>query len=207
MESPLPKTGWEAVLQILWGTVVFALGFEGVVKTVEGELWAGAGCFLAALILAIGLVYRAKVIPAVRDRLSQFILGAVGLAGVILVIAAAVGLFALRGGPQASGNPALEKASYLKDVHLYSGSAGPIPLNPRFVAKCARNGPRARLYVEDRYYVGGLMGSSAWFRAPQVRLGEIKDFVVGDPVDIAILTPFENDGRKMWRWGPPTENP
>ena len=42
---------------------------------------------------------------------------------------------------------------------------------------------------------------------PMVPLGEVSDFVAGQSIDIAILTPFEHDGRKMWRWGPPTEKP
>jgi len=38
-----------------------------------------------------------------------------------------------------------------------------------------------------------------------ILLGEIKDFVAGQSIDIPILTPCEKDGRKMWQWGPATE--
>jgi hypothetical protein len=67
---------------------------------------------------------------------------------------------------------------YLKDIHIYAGSDGAITLNPRFMAKFTRNGKRARLYAEDRYYPAALMSPSL-IRPPMVLLGEITDFVVG----------------------------
>jgi hypothetical protein len=97
---------------------------------------------------------------------------------------------------------------YLKDVFIYAGQdlgKDAAPLNPRFVAKFARNGPRARFYVEDRYYPLGVWGATAWMRTPQIQLGEYKDFVANDPIDFPILTPFDHDGNKFWRWGPPTD--
>jgi len=97
-------------------------------------------------------------------------------------------------------------SAYLKDIHIYASSGGVTPLNPRFVARFARNGQRVRLYAEDRYYPAALM-SPGLIHSPMVLLAEIKDFVVGQSIDIAIMTSFVNDGREMWRWGPPTEKP
>jgi hypothetical protein len=57
----LPKTGSEMVVSFIWGVLIFALGFEGIVKIVEGELLIGCGCIFAAIILAYPLVYRAKI--------------------------------------------------------------------------------------------------------------------------------------------------
>ena len=99
----------------------------------------------------------------------------------------------------------LRPNSYIKDAHIYAGSDQPVPLNPRFVATFVRSGRRARLYVEDRYYPIALMGPHDWIHRPMILLGEIKDFVAGQSIDIPILTPCEKDGRKMWQWGPATE--
>jgi hypothetical protein len=101
-----------------------------------------------------------------------------------------------------------QNLSYLKEARIYAGALSPAPLNPRFVAKFARAGQRARIYVDDRYYIAGVMGSSAWMRSGRLFLIEYKDFVADESADVAILTPFETeDHRKLWRWGPPTEKP
>jgi len=96
-----------------------------------------------------------------------------------------------------------QKVGYLKDAYIYGGQDAPPPLNPRFVAKFARSGSRARLYVEDRYYPRGLYtGAPMQMKTPQVFLREYKDFVTNDPIDVAILTPLVINGQKQWRWGP-----
>ncbi len=102
--------------------------------------------------------------------------------------------------------PPPQKSVYLKDAHIYAGSASP-PMSPRFEAKFARNGQRGRLFVDERYYVAGLLGASAWVKRPRIFLKEFKDFVAEQGINEAILTPFDNDGRKLWRWGQPTEQP
>jgi hypothetical protein len=51
------------------------------------------------------------------------------------------------------------------------------------------------------------MAQSGWVRAPQVRLDEFKDFVAGQQIDVEMLTPFDNNGARLWRWGLPTQSP
>lgn len=236
MHDGLPDTWDAAVRWFLGGTVVFALGFEGITMMLGARFLLSGVAFIVALALLAFMVYwppgGSVILVLVAAALFSFLgtmeackrfgltggqkmLTTIGIALMIVaVLCAGIGgavLFVSIGnstqGPSL-GQPETvppQKVSYLKDVHLYTGSASP-PVNPRFAARFARNGQRARLYAEDRYYVAGL-GAGAWIHAPQVRLGEIKDFVTGDPVDIAILTPFESDGRKLWRWGPSTEKP
>lgn len=136
------------------------------------------------------------------------------LIAIIAVAGAAFGL-GLRSASSPKTEPVSRSApltipqnTYLKDVYIYAGQdlgKGASPQNPRFVAKFTRNGQRARFYVEDRYYPLGLFGASAWMRTPQVQLTEYKEFVANDPVDFPILTPFDQDGNKFWRWGAPND--
>lgn len=51
------------------------------------------------------------------------------------------------------------------------------------------------------------MGHMDWIPRPLIELPKVEEFVSGQTLNVAILTPFEADGRKLWRWGPPTEQP
>jgi hypothetical protein len=99
-----------------------------------------------------------------------------------------------------------QSAYYLKDVHLYTGSVLP-PVNPRFEAKFTRSGQRCRLFIDHRHYPRGVMGPAGWIPRPLIELPKVEEFVPGQTLSVALLTPFEADGRKLWRWGPPTEQP
>lgn len=119
------------------------------------------------------------------------------------VIALAIGMFGLglRSAKTPPGQLLPQEISYLKDPFIYAGSDNPA-LNPRFVAKFARAGPRARFYVEDRYYPSGVFsGAPVLIEGTQLLLREYKDFVANDPIEFPILTPFDFEGRKLWRWG------
>jgi hypothetical protein len=184
------------------GFILPLVGFEELVRHfVDAQhpslpLWASSGLILAGL-----LIY---ALPAVWKRLKA--------QGAMFFPALGMGVRAFQA--SLSGRTSLatlqappQKTSHLKDVNIFAGSAAPTPLNPRFTAKFTRNGQRARLYVDARYYPGGIMGPAGWIRTPRTFLTEYKDFVNDISIDVAILTPFEYDGRKLWRWGPPTEKP
>jgi len=95
--------------------------------------------------------------------------------------------------------PPISKARpFLKDVNIFSASISP-PLNARFTAKFARNGSRGRFYVDHSHFMG--FGSDVWIGPNRIFLAEVKDFVAEQAVDIAILTAYERDGKKHWRWG------
>jgi hypothetical protein len=85
-------------------------------------------------------------------------------------------------------------------MYILVGSASPSQ-NPRFIAKFTRNGSRGRFYIDDSYFVSGL-GSVHWTQRNRISLVEIKDFVAEQPIDVSLLTRFERDGQKIWRWGP-----
>jgi hypothetical protein len=51
------------------------------------------------------------------------------------------------------------------------------------------------------------MGPAGWIPRPLIELPKVEEFVPGQTLSVALLTPFEADGRKLWRWGPPTEQP
>ncbi|MEY9185340.1 hypothetical protein ABIG06_006839 [Bradyrhizobium sp. USDA 326] len=97
-----------------------------------------------------------------------------------------------------------QSASYLKDVHFYGGSLSPPVLNPRFEARFVRAGKRCRLFIDHRYYARGI-GRGEWTSRPLIELPRIEEFVEGQSLTVAVLTPFEIDGRIQWRWGPAAE--
>src|SRR5271165_726640 len=215
-QKDMPAEEWErAAIFILFGAIAIVVGtwWENM-KPDNHARWAPLDAVAQSpvtwLITAGVVVFG---VPLAIGRTSPTILG---LAITFVVMIALMAFLRLGKDQQdilssqiltaRSLQPA-HSSQYLKDVHIYAGSDQPVPLNPRFVATFIRNGQRVRLYAEDRYYPSALMGPHGWIRRPMILLGEIKDFVAGQSNDIAILTPFENDGRKMWQWGPPTEKP
>lgn len=102
-DLPLPRTAGEAVVQLLWGTVIFALGFEGVVKVVEGEFATGLCCLLAALLLTLVLVYRVQIANFIGRNMTPLLVGA-AIIGALLLGFALGGLF-LRGSSLLANRP------------------------------------------------------------------------------------------------------
>ncbi|MFI5001344.1 MAG: hypothetical protein ACHQK9_15815 [Reyranellales bacterium] len=95
-EHELPKSFKDAIPSFIWGTVVFACGFEGVVKTAEGDYWTAVGCFVAAVAVATVLFMWGNTMAVIRGNTMQFLLLAVAAAGLILISAAVVGYVAYR---------------------------------------------------------------------------------------------------------------
>jgi hypothetical protein len=200
-DSAVPKTAAEAIVVFLSGTVVFALGFEGIVKTVEGELFTGVACLLAGAVLAIGLVYRSKVLQTIRDHLSQFIVGAVGLAGVILMIAAIVGFVVLRSSvpaPQAKSAPETTTApidvppkpsepTYISNLSLGLSGTSETPIT--VVGSAAVTSSRLRFFVEYSY--GGTKVESGL-----IPLTELSDVPRGSLVSIPVVYRVANKGQE-----------
>lgn len=183
--------------------VFFLIAAEKFNEGAYGPGTANAILFVVTFVVAVKWDQISKA--ALRWR-KQVAFTLIALGAIIL----AVGAYLLA--PTVASKPAAPEVAqaaqpitYLKETNIFAGSASP-PQNPRFTGKFTRSGQRARLYVDDRYYPGGIMGPSGWIRTPRVLLGEYRDFVNDMSVDVAILTPFENDGRKLWRWGLPTDN-
>src|ERR1700748_2596610 len=101
---------------------------------------------------------------------SWWIIGASAVVAIIAISAMFFGL-GLRAAtkPQAKASAPATMVSHLKEPHIYSGSISP-PANPRFEAKFTRNGQRCRLFIEDRYYPGGIMGPAGWIPRPPVEI-------------------------------------
>jgi hypothetical protein len=95
VEHDLPHTPGDLLVKLIWGVIIAAIG-TGVLKAVAGEVPLAGGCFLAALLLGFVLVYRQRIGTAARTHLAQFFLGAVGLAGAILLIASVIGFIVWR---------------------------------------------------------------------------------------------------------------
>ena len=143
---------------------------------------------------------------------SWWVIGLCALIGVAAIGAMAFGL-----GLRAATKPAhdtqteqpakLQSASYLKDVQFFGGSLSPPALNPRFEARFTRGGKKCRLFIDHRYYPRGVMGYAGWIPRPLIELPRVEEFVQGQSLSVALLTPFQTDGRTLWRWGLATEQP
>ena len=83
-DTEVPKSSGDFVLKFAWGTVVFALGFEGIVKLVEGELRTAAWCLGAAVILSLALVHRVQIATFVRLKMSAILI-TLGFGGALAV--------------------------------------------------------------------------------------------------------------------------
>jgi hypothetical protein len=93
----LPKSNSEFVLKFVWGTVVFALGFEGITKLVEGELRTAGWCLGAAVLLSLALVNRLKIAAFTRSNMVAILITvAIGSA---LALGFAIGGLFGRNGP------------------------------------------------------------------------------------------------------------
>ena len=103
---------------------------------------------------------------------------------------------------QSEGQPPRHQ-SYLKNINILSGSFSP-RLNPRFTAKFAQNGRRGRLYVDHSHFTGPR--TRIWTGPDRVFLGEMRDFVAEQAIDIPILTSDEREGMTRWRWGSSENN-
>jgi hypothetical protein len=191
---------------------LFALAAQvsGYTSSVVALILAGA----ATVMLLVPVCHHAKGWHDGRKERGMYGLDSlwiIGLCAAIAFIAMSAGFYGL--GLRAATKPhsdvpkPVNSAFYLKDAHLYSGSLSPPVNNPRFEAKFTRSGQKCRLFIDDRYYPGGIMGRADWIPRPLIELPKIEDFVPGQTVNVALLTPFDSDGRKLWRWGPPTEQP
>lgn len=141
--------------------------------------WGGGACFLGSVVVLIWPLQHARNRIIVRTAIQHPMKSVTELIeplhiialGILIVLAGTVWQWKKGSAPEnhrtessataASLKPAPTSTSFLKDVHIYAGSDSP-PTNPRFVAKFARNGKRARVYVEDQYYPGGVMGPAGW---------------------------------------------
>jgi hypothetical protein len=190
--------------------VVFRDFLVSLAASAVGDL-SSPGYFIALGFVCTGVIWHRKRIGLGKRGVDSLYF--IALSFGVAAAAIAAGAYGL--GLRSTGTsvqiakhrePIPEKVVYLKDAQ-FRGAFGTPWVNPRFLAKFTRSGQRARLFVEDRFYVAGLVGASSWTHAPQVQLGDFKDFVTGQAIDIEILTPFDNDGAKLWRWGAPTEKP
>jgi hypothetical protein len=98
-DGDIPKSSADFVLKFVWGTIVFALGFEGIVKLVEGELRTAVWCFVAAAVLSLALVHRVKIAAFMRSNMFAILI-ALGFAGA-LALGIAIGGLVGRNGPLA----------------------------------------------------------------------------------------------------------
>jgi len=60
-DAPLPASWKEAAPSLLWGTFVFAFGFETVVRLFEGHLLHASVGFIATLALTSVLILWSKI--------------------------------------------------------------------------------------------------------------------------------------------------
>jgi hypothetical protein len=103
-----------------------------------------------------------------------------------------------------SRSPTAATNSFVRDAEIRSRMVPPATI-PRFVATFIRSGKKARLFVEDRYYVPSI-GIGGLAHTPQILLDEITDFIVGTTMDIQLFVQRESDGRRIWQWGPRPTN-
>ena len=95
-EHELPSNFKKAAIAFLYGTVVFALGFEGVVKTVEGEIVTAVLCFGAAGLLTAGLIWWNNRTGGAARKMLPYAFVAIGVLGALLIVAAVIGFVASR---------------------------------------------------------------------------------------------------------------
>src|SRR5262249_8327262 len=152
-------------------------------------IYVGAG-----LMLGFILVYRTRLAMAVGASLNQFILGAIGLAGVILLVASAVGFWMLHNQPSSaaavSGKPpeAARTASapqYLSNIEIYfegNSIEGPLVV----VGNIVSTQDRLRIFVDCAdvaFLPNGRIGSPR----QRISIDELKDKVKDQAVKFVLL--------------------
>jgi hypothetical protein len=96
--------------------------------------------------------------------------------------------------------------AYLAEAFVYSGSAEH-GTKPWYSAKLTKNANNARFFIDHSHYAGGVMGSGGWTQRTRILIDGPKTLARDEGVRIEILSPFERDGQKFWRWGNVAECP
>lgn len=182
----------------------------GLVSKIEGiigraKLWTWAASSLVVVSGAFVWLVQ-QVAPIAAYGLAAVVLIGIALGCLLLLALGSIGIaWSAIFRPQwITSNPGQpSKQHYLKDAHFFGGAVSP-PMNPRFEAKFIRSGQRCRLFIEHSYFPRA-MGRVDWTSLPLIELPKVEEFVPGQTLNVVLLSPFETDGRKLWRWGPPTE--
>ncbi len=231
MVEQLPDTWDGAVRWFLGGTVVFALGFEGVTMALTAQFLLSGLSFLIAMALLAFMVYwppgGSLILLVVAVALLSFLgtmevckrrqltwspkMLTVGIGLMIVaVLCAGIGgailIISVRQGALSSSQieAPSKTVSYLSNGHFYAGSLSVIHAEPRFQAEFARHGKRGRLFLDDNVLFAGVMGPISWAKRPRMFLQEFTDFVAEQDLNVTLLRRGEIDGQKQWYWGPST---
>jgi hypothetical protein len=84
---------------------------------------------------------------------------------------------------------------YLKEAFVYSGSSEH-SLLPRYWAKLARGFDDASVYVDYQYFIG-----PAWTQPTRITLSKLGKMAREQTIDLVLMSSFEREGNKLWRWG------
>jgi hypothetical protein len=108
----------------------------------------------------------------------------------------------------ASGAAKRETAGgpYITEAFVYSGSAEH-GTKPWYSAKLLRNASNARLFIDHSHYAGGVIGFNAWTQRSRILVDGPRTLARDEAVRIEILSPFDQNGQQLWRWGNVPERP
>jgi hypothetical protein len=87
----------------------------------------------------------------------------------------------------------------LKQKSVYAGSSSHGTL-PTFSAKFAASGGPLTIYVDEIHHVPA-MASILWTARRRLRLKELLRFSRDEAISVPLVSQFERDNQKWWRWG------
>jgi hypothetical protein len=95
----------------------------------------------------------------------------------------------------------------IKEAYVYGGSSvsGTVP---SFQAKMTTNAKDVRIFVDEVHFTPA-MAPVFWTARRRLLLKEIQKTSRDEPIFVPLVSRFERDGQKLWRWGdggPPSDS-
>lgn len=191
-------------------------------KLVErGGLLIGTVCALATTYFTVGIFYHWDAKPnagaatpgaAIISALWPLIV--LGMLALATLLTSWIMILVRRRSTGIPSSPLTEgkmpiapiKTRYLKEAFVYGGSDD-TKSRPRYWARLAKNVKTARLFIDYSYFPGS---GPNWTQRTRIALDEIDDRAREQIIDVNILSTYDQDSKKFWRWGkensPPTDN-
>jgi hypothetical protein len=95
-------------------------------------------------------------------------------------------------------------SKYLKSAFIYGGSQNP-NVRPWFSATFAKKGTKARIYLDHSHFIG--QWNIGWTGRKRIFLTEVIDYVPDQSIRVEIMSEYQTQASKLWRWGNEEKEP